>query len=203
VETTPDPAGAPRLAPVPLDRLDDDQQAVLRIVAEGRRAAESSGLHDARGGLVGPFNAWLYRPAVGRHLAELGEQVRFDNLLPRRLVEVAVLVVAAHWRANFEWWAHARHARRFEVDQDVIDAIGRGDPPPFRREDEAVVYRFSRQLLDQGRVDDEAYAAARQLFGDPGLVDLVSLVGYYGIVSLLLNAFRVPIPEGEEPRWPA
>jgi 4-carboxymuconolactone decarboxylase len=203
MDTAPDPSAAPRLAPIPLEGLDDDQRAVLKIVAEGRRAAESSTLHDEQGGLVGPFNSFLYRPLVGRHLAELGELVRFDTLLPRRLVEVAVLTVAAHWRSNFEWWAHARYARRFEVADEVIEAIGRGEQPVFERDDESVVHRFSRQLLDDGRADDEAYAAALQLLGDPGVVELVDLVGYYCVISLILNAFRVPVPRGEELRWPA
>lgn len=198
-----DPPAAPRLAPMPLDGLDDEQRAVLKVVAEGRRATESSALYDEDGGLVGPFNSFLYRPGVGRHLAELGEQVRFDTLVPRRLVEVAVLTVGAHWRSNFEWWAHARLARRFEVADEVIEAIGRGEQPAFERDDERVVHRFSRQLLDRGRVDDGAYAAARELLGDAGVVDLVSLVGYYCVISLLLNAFRVPTPTGEEARWPA
>jgi 4-carboxymuconolactone decarboxylase len=203
MDTAPDPAAAPRLAPMPLEELDDEQRAVLKIVAEGRRAAESSALHDEQGGLVGPFNSFLYRPAVGRHLAELGELVRFDSLLPRRLVEVAVVTVAAHWRSNFEWWAHARYARRFEVSDEVIEAIGRGEQPVFERDDEGVVHLFSRQLLDHGRVDDDTYAAASRLLGDAGVVELVDLVGYYCVISLILNTFRVPVPSGEELRWPA
>lgn len=203
MDSPPDPSAASRLPPMPLDELDEEQRAVLKIVAEGRRASESSALYDEQGGLVGPFNAFLYRPGVGRHLAELGEQVRFDSLVPRRLIEVAVLTVGAHWRSNFEWWAHTRLARRFEVADEVIEAIGRGEQPAFDRDDEAVVHRFSRQLLETGRVDDEAYAAARELLGDAGLVDLVSLVGFYCVISVLLNTFRVPTPRGEEPRWPA
>jgi 4-carboxymuconolactone decarboxylase len=129
--------------------------------------------------------------------------VRFDSPLPRRLIEVAVLTVGAHWQANFEWWAHARLASRFEVADEVIEAIGRGEQPVFPRDDERVVHRFSRQLLDNCRADDEAYAAARELLGDAGVVELVSLIGYYCMIALILNAFRVPIPRGEEPRWPA
>ncbi len=47
----------------------------------------------------------------------------------------------------------------------------------------------------------DAYAAARELLGDKGMVELVTLCGYYTLVSFVLNAFEVPIPPGAVPTW--
>ena len=154
------------------------------------------------GGLVGPFNAWLYAPAVGARVSELGAALRFESSLDRGLLELAILVVAAHWKAEFEWWAHSRLAREHGVDDSIVAAIGRGETPSFEADDEAVVYMFTRQLVVGGGVDDPTFARAVEGLGCLGVVELVSLCGYYTLVGFTLNAFAVPLPEGVAPAWP-
>jgi 4-carboxymuconolactone decarboxylase len=157
----------------------------------------------ADGGLIGPFNAFLHAPGVGRRLSSLGRVVRFETSLDRRLTEVAIITVGARWKAEFEWWAHARMAREHGVADAVVDAIGRGQQPPFgAADDERVVYAAARELTETGQLTREAFGAAQQLLGDAGLVELVSLCGYYTTVSFLLNAFTVPLPAGAAPMWP-
>ena len=92
-------------------------------------------------------------------------------------------------------------ARRHGVADAVVDAIARGDEPPFAADDERVIYAFASQLVKTGRVAKEAYDAARELLGDAAMVELVSLCGYYTLVSFVLNAFDVPLPSGVEPTW--
>ena len=154
------------------------------------------------GCLVGPFNAFVHAPGVGRRLSSLGRVLRFETSLDRRLSEVAIITVGARWKAEFEWWAHARMAREQGVPDAVVDAIGRGRQPPFEAADERVVYTVARQLTETGRLDEDAFSAAEQLLGDAHLVELVSLCGYYTTVSFLLNAFTVPPPAGAAPMWP-
>ncbi|HJZ07011.1 MAG TPA: hypothetical protein VJ283_02945, partial [Trebonia sp.] len=101
----------------------------------------------------------------------------------------------------FEWWAHARMAREHGVADAVVDAIGRGEDPPFEADDERAVYLVARQLGDAGRLDQETYDAAYRLLGDVGMVELVSLCGYYTLISFLLNAFTVPLPPDALPMW--
>ena len=153
------------------------------------------------GGLVGPFNAFVHAPDVGRHLSALGATVRFGTSIERRLSELAIIAVGARWKAEFEWWAHARMARRHGVPDAVVDAIARGEDPPFAADDERVVYAVASKLVTTGRVDQDAYDAGRELLGDAGLVELVSLCGYYTLVSFVLNAFDVPLPPGVAPAW--
>jgi 4-carboxymuconolactone decarboxylase len=188
-----------RLPYLRYDELDADGRAVWDGVV-GSRGAD---LVNSDGGLAGPFNAFVHAPGVGRRLSSLGRVVRFETSIERRLSEVAIITVGARWKAEFEWWAHARMAREHGVPGTVVDAIGRGMDPPFERDDERVVYTVARQITTQGRLDADAYAVAQQLLGDAGLVELVSLCGYYTLVSYLLNAFTVPLPPGATPAWPA
>jgi len=153
------------------------------------------------GGLIGPFNAFVHAPGVGRRLSSLGRVLRFETSIDRRLSEVAIITVGARWKAEFEWWAHARMAREHGVPGEVVDAIARGENPLFEADDERVVYTVARQLAAGGQLDQGAFASAQCLLGDAGVVELVSLCGYYTLVSFLLNAFTVPLPEGVAATW--
>jgi len=155
----------------------------------------------AEGGLAGPFNAFVTAPDTGRRLSALGATVRFGTSIERRLSEIAIITVGARWQAEFEWWAHAAMAREHGVADAVVEAIGRGEDPPLEADDERAVYAVARQLSLSGRLDQEAYDAAHRLLGDAGMVELVSLCGYYTLVSFLLNAFAVPLPPDAAPMW--
>jgi 4-carboxymuconolactone decarboxylase len=155
----------------------------------------------AGGGLAGPFNAFVTAPDAGRRLSSLGATLRFGTSIERRLSEIAIITIGARWQAEFEWWAHASMAREHGVTDAVVDAIGRGDDPPFEADDERAVYAVARQLGHSGHLDQETYDAAHRLLGDAGMVELVSLCGYYTLVSFLLNAFAVPLPPDAAPMW--
>jgi 4-carboxymuconolactone decarboxylase len=153
------------------------------------------------GSLMGPFNAWVTAPGIGARLAELGAALRFESSVDRRLLEMAIITVGARWRAEFEWWAHSRMALHHGVSQEAVDAIARGEQPTLP-DDERVVHAVARQLVDDGHVDRATYDAARELLGDRGIVELITLCGYYTLVSFTLNAFDVPLPPGEALTWP-
>jgi 4-carboxymuconolactone decarboxylase len=153
------------------------------------------------GALIGPFNAWLNAPEVGLGLSRLGATLRFGTSIDRRLTEVAIITVGARWQAEFEWWAHARMAREQGVADEVIEAIARGQEPVSARPDELVVHSVARQLVTEGRLEPDTFQAAEKLLGGQGMVELVSLCGYYCLVSFILNAFAVPLPEGVTPLW--
>ncbi len=154
-----------------------------------------------QGGLSGPFNAFLHAPDVGRQLTSLGAVLRFGTSIERRLAEVAIVTVAAHWRAEFEWWAHAPMAREHGVAAEQVDAIGRGEEPEFTAGDERAVHAVAAELARTGQLSAESYDAAHRVLGDAGMVELVCLCGYYTLISYLLNSFAVPLPAGARPRW--
>jgi 4-carboxymuconolactone decarboxylase len=184
------------------DDLDPDGQRLWDSIVDSRGAELTRDeLINAEGGLNGPFNAVMHAQGVGRRLGTLGRVLRFETSIERRLSEVAIITVGARWKAEFEWWAHARMAHDHGVADTVIEAIRRGEEPSFEADDERVVYTVARQLAETGRIHQDAYDAARQLLGDTGLVELVSLCGYYTLISFLLNAFEVPLPPDSTPAW--
>jgi 4-carboxymuconolactone decarboxylase len=186
-----------RLPYLRFDELGPDGQEVWQSVVGSR----GDQLVNDQGGLVGPFNAFVQAPGVGRMLSSLGRVLRFETSIERRLTEIAIITVGARWKAEFEWWAHARMAVRHGVADSVVEAIGRGDDPPFGRDDERTVYAVARQLTGTGQLDHETYAAAQRLLGPAGTVELISLCGYYTLISFLLNGLAVPLPPGATPRW--
>ena len=178
------------------DDLGDDGREVWDSITATRGSIVTD-----EGTLMGPFNAWVAAPGIGGRLAELGAALRFESSIERRLLEVAIITVGARWQAEFEWWAHSRMALQHGVSQAAVDAIAQGSPPSLP-DDERIVHAVARQLVDDGHVDQATYEAARELLGDRGVVELVTLCGYYTLVSFTLNAFDVALPPGEQRTWP-
>ena len=181
------------------ETLSDEQRALYDAIRGGKRGQGSAIglLANEEGGLIGPFNAWLLSPNVGQRVQSLGEALRFGNSLENHVLEIAILVTAEEWRAEFEWWAHARLAGRAEVAPEVIEAIRTGQTPEFVDPKQQVVYEISRTLHKERRIDDALYRRGIELLGEQGVVDLIALLGYYTLVSMTLNVFEVPLPAGE------
>ncbi|MAT06786.1 MAG: 4-carboxymuconolactone decarboxylase [Acidimicrobiaceae bacterium] len=189
-----------RLTPLTRDQLDETGAAIWDGLVESRGGA--FGLTGPDGALVGPFNAFVHAPDLGRRLSSLGAHLRFGTSIDRRLTEVAICTVGAHWHAEFEFWAHAPMATEHGVAEHVIDALRAGTRPDFERDDERIVYDIVSQSLTNHRVDEATYVEGRELLGEQGLVELVSISGYYCLISLLLNLFDVALPDDAERAWP-
>jgi 4-carboxymuconolactone decarboxylase len=189
-----------RLSALTANDLDEDQREVWESLTATRGAGLD--LVGADGSLIGPFNAFVHAPKVGTRLSSLGGLLRFRTSIDRRLSEVAICTVGAHWHSEFEFWAHAPMAIEHGVSESVIDALRAGRGPEFERDDERVVYEVATQLLTDHRVDAGTFAAGKELLGEKGLVELVSTIGYYCLISMILNLFEVALPGGEDPIWP-
>lgn len=181
------------------DALDAEQKRLHQSITSGARARapRQFPLTNSDGSLSGPFNALLYNPRLGNAVQELGAMLRFGSNLPGPMREAAILTVAQHWRANYEWFAHALVARKEGIPDTDIAAIKAGKSPADP--ELALVQRFATELIKTGRVGKDTYAKAAGRLSAETLVELVALVGYYGLIAGLLNTFEVEIPEGEEP----
>ena len=188
-----------RLPYITEGELDDDQRRIWDALISSRGSAAT--LVNDEGGLIGPFNSMLYSPTIGARVSALGAAVRFESSLPPNIAEVAIL--GAHWKSNFEFWAHSRLGREAGLPDHVIDAIANGEKPNFEDERERQVHAMAQMLLNTGRVDDANYSDVVESFGPKGAVELTTLIGYYCLISLTLNAFAVELPPGAEPIWPA
>ena len=117
----------------------------------------------------------------------------------RRLTELAILVTARSWDCQLEWTLHEPLALEAGVDTAVVDIIRQGQLREFERQDERIVYDFASELLYNRFVQDRTFSAAREELGEAGVVDLIGLIGYYGLVAMTLNACQVPLPKGMGP----
>ena len=183
-----------RLTPLTPDQLNDDQRTLYDTVDAARPGARQA----ADGSLIGPFDAFLRNPNTGEKMLQLGSAMRFKSAVPRRAIEIAILCVGRKWEAEFEWWAHVRLALDVGVEQHVVDAILNDDVPDLPDPTEAAVYHGVQEILTNRGLSNGAYEKLKGLIGEDGLLDLFTLVGYYVTISIILNGFRVPLPEGEK-----
>jgi 4-carboxymuconolactone decarboxylase len=164
-----------------------------------QREAYQGIISGPRKGARGPFNALLRSPDAADRVQKVGEYVRFHSVIPAPLNEMAILMAGRAWNAQYEFWAHSRLGKEAGLDAAIIDAIAEGRRPAKMGDDERIVYDFCTELLHDKAVSDGAFTAARDRFGEQGVIDLIVAVGYYSTVSMILNVDRVPLPEGEKP----
>jgi len=147
----------------------------------------------------GPFNVLLRSPEIGDLGQEFGGAARFKSSLPQRLYELAILVTARHWTAQYEWQAHHRSALQAGLSAAICDAIATGRRPASMQKDEEAVYNFVSELLNTKQVSDATFAQAKNAFGEKGVVDIIAVTGWYSIVSMMLNVDQYPVNEGTQP----
>jgi len=176
-----------RFKPLTYDEMTPAQKTMIEHVLAG-----------PRGSTDGPFNVQLRSPEMGDLGQQFGAATRFATSVPRKLYELAIIITARHWTAQFEWYAHHRSALQAGISPAVADAIAEGRRPAAMPPDEEVVYNFATELLDTTQVSDKTFAAAKNLLGERGVVDLVSVMGWYGTVSMLLIVDRYPMPDGAQ-----
>ena len=174
-----------RFKPLGEKDMTDAQRKVYKEIASG-----------PRGGVRGPFNALLRSPELADRAQKIGEYVRFNNSLPERLKEFAILITARHWTAQYEWHAHHALALKAGLNPQLAADLAQGKRPAGMKDDEAAVYDFCKELHESKAVSDSAYKAVADKFGEHGVVDLIGVSGYYTMVSMVLNVDRTPLPGG-------
>lgn len=181
-----------RFRPLTYSELDADQRRMADNILAG-----------TRGRLNGPYNILLRSPVMGDLAQRLGEQVRFRSSLPKKLNELAIIMVGADWKSEYEWYAHAGYAKEAGLDPAIIEAVRTGARPAAMTTEETAVYEFGQELLKTRRVSDARYKAVIDRFGEKGAADLMGVMGYYVMVCMLLNVDRYPLPAGARPQFAA
>ena len=177
---------APRLPIIEEAHMDVAQSRLLEAIRSGPRGKSITPR--------GPFAVWLHAPEFG-HLAQaLGGHCRYRTALPPRLSEFAILCTARLWRAQYEWFAHEPMAEKAGVKTKTIAALRAGREPTSAPKDERAIHTFIRELYKTNRVSDRAYKRVHAFLGDAGMVELVGILGYYVMISMTLNVFRMMPP---------
>lgn len=184
------PTSPDRLPPIPAESMTPAQKEAADALTRGRRGA-----------LFGPFVPMLRSPELLNRAQRLGEYLRYESALPTRLRELAILVTARHFRQAYEWHVHAPAAAGAGLAAPTIAAIAAQQRPQAMQPDEAVVHDFCVELHTTHAVRDETYSAALALLAEHGVMDLCGVCGYYGLLALIMNTARTPLPEGAAPAW--
>jgi 4-carboxymuconolactone decarboxylase len=177
----------PRLPELRPDQMTPEQQRLYQEIG------------GTRSSFGGPFAVWLRNPAIAEAANRLGNVMRVNGKLDRRLYELMVLVVARGWTANYEWFVHARLARNAGIDEDVILAIRDRRTPIFARDDERLTYEVINELFENKALSDATYARALAAFGLDLMIELTAAAGFYAMIAVTLKAFDVPSPDGSKP----
>jgi 4-carboxymuconolactone decarboxylase len=170
-----------RMSMIPADRQTDAQK---KAVADYKALRGTD--------LTGPPWSVLLRvpdqivPALQIRLHYLNKSV-----LGPRLTELAILTAARKWTNNWEWNAHSTAAATAGLSADIMSAIAEGRRPDRMADDEALVYDVSLELQNNQGLSDATYARAVAKFGEPGVIELASIQGYYGYLALVMNVARI------------
>ena len=146
--------------------------------------------------LGGPYNALLRSPDMARRCFDLLDYLRFRTTVDKRLNEFAILIQARLSNAQYEWWAHEPIAHRAGLSEAVTADLRACRRPAAMRDDERLVYDYCLQLSLNHRVPDALWQQAVDAMGEQAVIDLTVLSGTYVMVSMLLNATQVGIPNG-------
>jgi 4-carboxymuconolactone decarboxylase len=178
---------SPRLPAIAMERLAPEQQAIVEAINSGPRGRFIN---------AGPFAVFLHAPTFGMLAQQLGGHLRFNTKVPPRLSEFAILCTGRYWKAQFEWHAHAKLALKQGVKEATIRDLHAGRAPKSAPRDEMAIFAFVKELYATRRISNATYARVQKLLGVAGTVELVGILGYYAMISMTLNVFRMPLPEG-------
>jgi 4-carboxymuconolactone decarboxylase len=178
-----------RFAPLSWEQMTPEQKAMIEHLLSGER-----------GTTTGPFNVLLRSPEMGDLAQKFGAEMRYHSSIPRKLNEFAILITARHWNSQYEWYAHHRDGLKYGLEPAVVDQLAAGAKPTTMDADESAIYGFCTELLNRKQVSDATFNAVKNKFGEKGVVDLIGTMGYYNMVSMLLNVDRYPLPAGEKPQ---
>ena len=153
-----------------------------------------------RSGTVrGPFAIWMRTPEIAAAADAFGTTLRNHGLIERRLFELMTLVIARTWNAQYEWFAHVKHAEKAGLTADVVEAVRTNQPPPFVRDDERLVYDVVIELLTTHDLSTPTYERAVGMLGLDPTIELMTSIGFYTSVAIMLKAFDAPVPGGARP----
>ena len=173
---------------ISLDQMNVKQKKVFEEITSG-----------PRGSVRGPFIPLLNSPELADKVQKLGQFVRYECSIPWKLREIAILVTAYHWKAQYEWFAHDAEARRAGVSESIIEAIRIGERPDFRSSDEEEIYDFCNELYETKGVSDPTFEKIIKRHGLQGATDLSGLLGHYNLIAITLNIFDIEVPGGAKP----
>jgi 4-carboxymuconolactone decarboxylase len=188
-----------RLKPLRPDELTAEQETLYASISKGIESSlQGFTAKQPDGALVGPFNAMIHFPELGKSLWDYNVALAKHGALPKSVRETAILVVGARFTARYEIYAHERVARTAGMTERQIAAVSSGQRPADLSGEDSIAYDIAAVLVRGAQLPESLYLVGKQQFGDKGLAELIQLIGCYCLVSVLLNAYDVPVPQDTE-----
>ena len=165
---------------------------------------EQKEIHDTivngpRGHVVGPLRIWLNNPGLARSAQTVGEYARYGTSLSKGLSELAIITTGRVWSSAFEWEHHAPLAIEGGIDPKNVDTISIGQRPNFTKTEEEAVFDFAAEANILKNVSDNTYNNLVNTLDETAAIDIVGICGYYSLISMTLNVFKVP---NDTDKWP-
>ena len=178
-----------RMPPIPADKMTDAQK---KAVAD-YKAIRGTDL------TAPPWSILLRVPAHVVPALQIRLHYLNESAIGPRLTELAILIAARRWTSNWEFNAHSTFAATAGLKPEIIAAIADGRRPEQMADDEALVWEFCAELQENQSVSDRTYARALARFGEPGIVEIASIQGYYTYLAMVMNAARVGVQPNTKP----
>ena len=199
----------PRLAPLPVDRWDDDARAALQA-GFGKEATDRF-LSPGTDAVPVPnaLTTLMHHPGLAGPFLAYNRVLLFTPALAPRLRELMVLRVAWRTRSTYEWVQHVRLAQGCGVTEAEIDAIAAGADATWSPL-EADLLAATDELIDRFRIDDRTWARLAEHLDERQLVEVVFVVGTYTCLAMAFNSFGLeldpelrtlaapPLPDSED-----
>jgi 4-carboxymuconolactone decarboxylase len=147
---------------------------------------------------LGPQATSMYSMGVAEPMDRLNQYLR-NTVVGPQMFQICTLIAAREFDENYEWTAHEAGAKRVNVDLKTIDAIRYNRAVEGLPEKDALVIRFGRALFREHTVSPELYKQVVDTFGKQGMYELVSVMGDYGMVALMLRAVDQQVPNATSP----
>lgn len=165
---------------------------------------EQKEIHDTivsgpRGHVVGPLRIWLNNPGLARSAQTVGEYARYGTSLSKGLSELAIITTGRVWSSAFEWEHHAPLAIEGGIDPENVNIISMGQRPNFKKAEEEAVFDFAAEANILKNVSDNTYNNLVNTLDETAAIDIVGICGYYSLISMTLNVFKVP---SDTDKWP-
>jgi 4-carboxymuconolactone decarboxylase len=185
-----------RLPPLKPDELDVVQQPLYDRINKGI-GEHLTGFVSRQddGALVGPFNPMIHFPQFGSALWDYNTALSANATIPKTVREIAILVTGARFTARYEIYAHEKIAESLGLSAQKVATICAGQRPPDLTAEEAIGYDVAAALTKGAQLPESLYQLAKDKFGPAGLAELIHLIGCYCLVSVLLNAYDIPVPD--------
>ena len=165
---------------------------------------EQKEIHDTivngpRGHVVGPLRIWLNNPGLARSAQTVGEYARYGTSFSKGLSELAIITTGRVWSSAFEWEHHAPLAIEGGIDPENVNIISMGQRPNFTKAEEEAVFDFAAEANILKNVSDNTYNNLVNILNETAAIDIVGICGYYSLISMTLNVFKVP---SDTDKWP-